>query len=45
MSKSKNPFDTTIFVRVKRHEHTFFIVCDEYEEISAFKHRVLAIME
>ena len=45
MSTPANPYDTAIYVRVKRYNHTFFILCDEYEEIAAFKNRVLAIIE
>ena len=41
---SNNPFDTAIYIRVKRHNHTFFILCDEYEEVGAFKARVLNVL-
>ena len=45
MSKPHNHFDSAIYVRVKRHHHTFFVLCDEYEEIGAFKNRLLPIFE
>ena len=38
---SKNPFDTAIYVRVKRFNDTFFVLCDEYEEVGTFKLRVI----
>ena len=38
---AKNPYDTAIFVRVKRFNDTFFILCDEYEDVGAFKARIL----
>ena len=37
----KNPFDTAIYVRVKRFNDTFFVLCDEYEDVGAFKGRIL----
>jgi hypothetical protein len=40
-----NPFDTAIYVRVKRHDQTFFVLCDEYEEVGAFKARVLDVFQ
>lgn len=45
MSKSKNMYDSAIFVRVKRFNHTFFILCDEYEDVSTFKNRLIPILE
>ena len=36
-----NPNDTAIFVRVKHLNDTFFVLCDEYEEVAAFKGRVM----
>jgi hypothetical protein len=45
MAHSKNPYDTSIFVRVKRFQQTFFIVCDEYEEIAAFKARIMDLFQ
>ncbi len=36
-----NPYDTAIYVRVKHINDTFFVLCDEYEEVGAFKGRVL----
>lgn len=45
MSRSKNPYDTAIYVRVKRHQMTYFVLCDEYEEIGAFKNRLISIFE
>lgn len=45
MSNPKNPFDSAIYVRVKRYNHTFFILCDEYEEVAAFKNRIIPILE
>ena len=44
MRRSDNPFDTAIYVRVKRHTSTFFILCDEYEEVGAFKSRLINTM-
>ena len=41
MAAPKNPFDTAIYVRVKRINDTFFVLCDEYEDVAAFKGRVL----
>jgi hypothetical protein len=38
-----NPYDTAITVRVKRFDDTFFILCDEYEEMAAFKGRLVDI--
>ena len=37
----KNPFDTAIYVRVKRFNDTFFVLCDEYEDVGTFKGRIL----
>ena len=37
----KNPFDTAIYVRVKRFNDTFFVLCDEYEDVGALKGRIL----
>ena len=37
----KNPFDTRIYVRVKRFNDTFFVLCDEYEDVGALKGRIL----
>ena len=37
----KNPFDTAIYVRVKRFNDTFFVLCDEYEDVGTFKMRVI----
>ncbi|CDW87793.1 UNKNOWN [Stylonychia lemnae] len=41
MAGKTNPFDTCIYVRVKRHQQTFFVLCDEFEEVAAFKGRIL----
>ena len=38
---AKNPFDTAIYVRVKRFHDTFFVLCDEYEDVGTFKMRVI----
>ena len=43
--KSQDKFDTAITVRVRRHQQTFFIVCDEYESVHALKGRVLGILQ
>ena len=42
---AKNPFDTAIYVRVKRMAETFFVLCDEYEEVAAFKGRVMDYLQ
>ena len=44
MSAAKNMYDTAIYVRVKRFNHTFFILCDEHEEVAAFKNRIIPIL-
>ena len=44
MFKSKNPYDTAICVCVKRHNHTFFVVADEYDTLGAFKQQLLNIL-
>jgi len=44
MPKNKQIFDTAIYVRVKRFDETYFILCDEYETIETLKGRVLAIL-
>ena len=36
-----NPFDTAIYVRVKRFNDTFFVLCDEYEDVGTFKGHLL----
>ena len=43
MNPNSSPFDTTIYVRVKRFQQTFFVVCDEFEEVAGFKARLLDI--
>ena len=44
-SQEKGPFDTCIYVRVKRHNDTFFVLCDEYEEVGAFKGRIMDYLQ
>ena len=44
MSRTKNIYDTAIYVRVKRFNHTLFILCEEYEEMAAFKNRIVPIL-
>ncbi len=41
MANTGNPFDTAIYVRVKRFNDTFFVLCDEYEDVGSFKGRIL----
>ena len=45
MAAAKNPFDTAIYVRVQRMADTFFILCDEYEEVVVFKSRVMDYLQ
>ena len=42
---AKNPYDTAIYVRVKRMADTYFVVCDEYDEVSALKGRVMDYLQ
>eukprot|EP00347_Sterkiella_histriomuscorum_P001832 403370507 len=46
MSGAKmNPYDTAVYVRVKRRDQTFFVLCDEFEEVAAFKGRLIDIFQ
>ena len=45
MPKPKNPFDTAICVRVKRHAQTFFVIIDEYEPVQALKTKLLYLFD
>ena len=34
-----------IYVRVKRYNSTYFVLCDEYEEVGAFKNRLVNLFD
>ena len=34
---------TAIFIRVKRMNDTFFLLCDEYESVESLKNRLLLV--
>lgn len=36
---------TAIYIRVKRNDTTFFLLCDEYETIEAVKNRMLIVLQ
>ena len=36
---------TCIYVQVKRHNETYFILCDEYDPVESVKARVLNVLE
>ena len=44
MPKEANIYDTAIYVRIRRFDETFFILCDEYETVQTLKGRILAIL-
>jgi len=35
---------TAIYIRVKRFEETYFILCDEYETVESLKGRLLVVL-
>ncbi len=43
--KNKNMFDTAIYVRIKRFDQPFFVLCDEYETVQTLKVRLLVILD
>ena len=45
LQNHSNPFDTAIYVRVKYHHETFFVICDEFEEVAAFKGRLVDLLK
>ena len=36
---------TAIYIRIKRFNDTFFLLCDEYETIESLKNRLLVVMQ
>ena len=42
--RQKRP-TTCIYVQVKRHSDTYFILCDEYDPVESLKGRVLSVLE
>ena len=36
---------TAIHIRVKRHNDTYFILCDEYETVDSVKGRLLLVLD
>jgi hypothetical protein len=36
---------TAIYIRVKRLDDTFFLLCDEYETVESLKNRVLLVLQ
>lgn len=35
---------TAIYIRIKRNDDTFFLLCDEYETVESLKNRVLNVL-
>ena len=36
---------TAIYIRVKRQDDTFFLLCDEYETVESLKNRLLVVLQ
>ena len=35
---------TAIYIRIKRFDETYFLLCDEYETIESLKNRLLIVL-
>ncbi len=36
---------TSIYIRVKRFDETYFLLCDEYETVESLKNRLIVVLQ